>query len=156
MATKKKASPKAAKKSNTLKVLKLTDTATLPTKAHLTDAGIDIYSDTKGRIAGNTVNTISTGIAIEIPNGYFAKIFDRSGFSIANTLSVKAGVIDSGYRGEIKIIMANTGSYPIEVDASTKIAQMVILPVPEIEIKEVKTLSKTKRGEKGFGSSGDK
>jgi len=155
MTTKKKA-PKATKKSNTLKVLKLDKTATLPTRTHSTDAGIDIYSNVKGRIAGNTVGTISTGIAIEVPKGYFAKIFDRSGFSINNTLSVKAGVIDSGYRGEIKIIMANTGPYPLEIDTGTKIAQIVILPVPEFEIKEVKTLSKTKRGEKGFGSSGSK
>ena len=136
-----------------IKFLKLDNNATSPVTSYSGDAGIDLYALKKEKIAGGTVKMVSTGIACEIPPGYFGKVFDRSGVASSTTLSVKAGVIDSGYRGEIKIILANTGSYPQEIIAGQKIAQMVILPVPEFELKEVKNLSKTERGEKGFGST---
>ena len=85
--------------------------------------------------------------------GYFGKIFDRSGVASRNELIVKAGVIDAGYRGEIMIIMSNTSNYPIDIKKGDKIAQMVILPVPEFDLLRVSNLKKSEREAQGFGST---
>lgn len=119
------------------------------------DAGIDFFAARSLRIAGRTVKPVSTGIAIAIPEGYYGQFFDRGGFGSQTTLSVKCGVIDSGFRGEVKIIFANTSDYPVHIDVNTKIAQLVILPVPEVELKEVNELPDAERAERAFGSSDD-
>lgn len=141
------------KKILEIKFKKLNKEAILPTKATPTDAGLDLYAIKRKKIASNNVVAIETGIAMELPIGYYAQIFERSGYSLNNTLKIKAGVVDNGYRGEIKVIMQNCGDYPVEILPKTKIAQIVLLPVPEIEVLEVEELSDTTRGEKGFGSS---
>ena len=137
----------------TLKVKVLNDDATLPTQAHDTDAGIDLYASKKEIVVGGSVKRIETGIALGIPKGYFAKVFDRSGFGMKSSISFKAGVIDEGYTGEVGLIAANTGPYPVTIEKGTKVAQIVLLPYPKVQIKEVKTLGKTDRGDKGFGST---
>ena len=137
----------------TLNVKVLNDDATLPTQAHDTDAGIDLYSSKKEVIVGGSVKRIETGIALGIPKGYFAKVFDRSGYGLKSTISFKAGVIDEGYTGEVGLIASNTGPYPVTIPKGSKIAQIVLLPYPKVQIKQVKTLGKTQRGEKGFGST---
>lgn len=127
-----------------------------PKEGYENDAGIDLKCAKKIKIAGGGVKGVNTGIAVEIPEGYYGQLYDKSGFALNNTLSVKAGVIDSGYRGEIVVIMANTGPYPIEVEEGMKIAQMVIHPIPKVKLKEVDELTDSERGEKGFGSTGEK
>lgn len=137
-----------------LKFQKLTAESVAPTKAYTTDACYDLYTIKKVRLASHEIKKIPTGIAFEIPTGYFGKVYERSGVASDNNLIVKAGVIDSDYRGEVSLIVENTSSYPIVVESGTKMAQMAIHQIPQIELKEVKELSKTERGENGFGSSG--
>jgi dUTP pyrophosphatase len=134
-------------------VKKLSALATIPTRNTQSDAGIDLTCIKKEIIPSNTIKLLSTGLAFEIPEGYYGQIAERSGFSINNTLKLKAGVIDSGYRGEVKIAFQNCGDYPITVEAGTKVAQMLLLPVPEFTVEEAQELATSERGEKGFGSS---
>lgn len=144
----------ASKKTPKLKVQKLSEKAIIPTQGYSGDAGFDLYAIEKTIINGNTVGKINTGIAIEIPKNYFGKIYDRSGFASKYGLSVKAGVIDANYRGEIMVIMANTSQYPVRIEPGDKFAQIVIHPLPEIGLEEVNKLSKSNRGDKGIGSTG--
>ena len=137
-----------------LKVKKLTNDAKIPTQGYQGDAGWDLYASRKTIIAGNTIGKVPTGVALEIPKNYFGKLYDRSGFGSKYTLSVKAGVIDSNYRGEIIVIMANTGNYPIVIEQGDKFAQIAFHLVPEFNLVETTKISSTKRGEKGLGSTG--
>jgi dUTP pyrophosphatase len=136
-----------------LRFKKLTNTAIAPEKAHASDAGFDLFADERIVINGPGLQTIGTGISLEIPEGYFGKIFDRSGISIKTDLIVKAGVIDSDYRGEVRIVLANIGHAPNKLPKGTKIAQIVLLPVPVVELEEIVELTDTERGEGGFGST---
>lgn len=136
-----------------IKVKKLSQTATLPTRTRATDAGWDIYTDQKITIPANTVKAVSTNVACEIPEGYYLKIEERSGFSLENTLKLKAGVVDSEYRGEIRIVFQNAGDYPIAIEKGAKIAQMILHTLTPTELIEVSELSASDRGDKGFGSS---
>ena len=137
----------------TLKVQVLDKLATIPTKTHNTDAGWDLYTTKKSIIPTNALRALETGISIAIPDGYYGQISERSGFSMQNTLKLKAGVIDSGYRGEIKIVFQNCGDTPITIVPNTKIAQLLILPLPNTELVVVEKLDETERGTNGFGSS---
>lgn len=133
-----------------LKVKRLTDTAKLPVKNHATDAGFDIFADED--ITVRTQSTIKTGIALEIPTGYYAEIVGRSGLTSKTSFRVNKGVIDSDYRGEI-MIMAETYKTAYKIKQGDKIAQMILYKLPEFEIEEVSELSDSERGAKGFGSS---
>lgn len=138
----------------TLKVKKLNENAQLPERGTKGAAGLDLYSTKKISLEGHTAKLISTGIAVEIPKGYYGQIFDRSSIASDLPIMVKAGVIDSDYRGEVKVLMVNHSPYPETIWPGTKIAQLVLLNTPEVlEVKEVEELSATKRGEKGFGST---
>lgn len=156
---------------------KLTETAILPTKAHIGDAGFDLYADENVLIHGtilksgfynrkigtkkDQVNTceiekkvISTGIAMAIPEGYVGLIWDRSGLSTKCGLHRLAGVIDSTYRGEIKVCLINLSTENYLIQKGDKIAQLLIQPVPMCSLVEVDDLDETSRGDQGFGSSG--
>jgi dUTP pyrophosphatase len=138
-----------------LKVKKLKPEAKLPTKNNLSDAAFDLYASEGINVPNSQVTKINTGIAVEIPKGYYGQIFDRSSMG-AKGLTVFGGVIDSGYRGEVIVCLHNTAkdfSWHT-VSPGDKIAQMVILPVPEMQVVEVQELEESDRGEKGFGSSG--
>jgi dUTP pyrophosphatase len=160
----------------TLKVKKLNPEAKLPTKNNLSDAAFDLYANEYVSLRSGQATKIKTGIAVEIPDGYYGQIFDRSSIG-ALGISVLGGVIDSGYRGEIIVCLLNnnlpdcgmkyeyysTDHYEKEyysidsvhlITKGNKIAQMVILPVPQVEVEEVEELSDSDRGTKGFGSSG--
>ena len=132
----------------------LTPNAVFPTKAHKTDACFDLFASKETRIGSNGFTTVPTGIAFNIPEGYFGKIYERSGVSMQRPFAVKAGIIDSGYTGEILIVLHNHGEYPEIIDVGTKIAQIAIHEVPETELVKVEEFEITDRGEKGFGSSG--
>lgn len=136
-----------------VKIKRLRDTAITPTKAHATDAGFDLYAASKKYDnLGNVV--YGTGVAVEIPEGYVGLVFPRS--SIANTclsLSNSVGVIDSGYRGEI-MAKYRISRYGAEYECGERIAQLIIMPYPNIEFEEVEELSDSDRGAGGYGSSG--
>lgn len=134
-----------------VKIKRLSSTAKLPTKAHATDAGYDLYASSCHFEDG--MLHYGTGVAVEIPAGYVGLVFPRS--SIANThltLSNSVGVIDSGYRGEIKAKFRKGGSKGYKV--GERIAQLIIMPYPEVTFEEVDELSESDRGTGGYGSSG--
>jgi dUTP pyrophosphatase len=139
-----------------VKIKKLSPDAVMPVRTHDTDACFDIFALKYIPCLGEQKTVIQTGIALEVPDGHFAKIYDRSGVASTTPLAVVGGIIDSGYRGEIKIIVSNISGFPYYVNAGDKIAQIAIHPIPEVELLEVKELSESGRGEKGFGSSDKK
>ena len=140
----------------TIHLKKLSATATLPKYIHPHDAGMDLYSAENITIEPNERKLIPTGIAMAIPSGYVGLIWDKSGIATNHGLKTMAGVIDSGYRGEVKILIHNLSNQPYTVQAGTKIAQMLIQPVEQKKIIEVNELDYTSRGEGGFGSTGMK
>lgn len=136
-----------------LKVKKLVENAKLPERKREGDAGLDLYCIEDVEILPNEIKLVSTGIAIEIPKGYFGLIKDRSGLA-SKGLHVLAGVVDENYRGEVKVVMINFGKEKIKLEKFSRIAQLIIIPYAKVEVEEVEELSETERGEKGFGSSG--
>ena len=140
-----------------LKVKRLRSSAKVPTKAHKTDAGFDLYASEYVDMEPSGITLVPTGIAVEIPEGYCGIIKDRSSMVTLYGHQVVAGVIDSHYRGEVKIALKVIKEFPVfSIEPGLKIAQLVIVPIPDLEIKEVDDLTDTDRGEKGFGSSGSK
>jgi dUTP pyrophosphatase len=138
-----------------IKIKKLHPNAVIPQYAKLGDAGldltaVDILTDSEDQISYNI------GLAVEIPEGYVGLVFPRS--SIRNmqlTLSNSVGVIDSGYRGNLQAVFNKTdGAYSIKYNMGDRVAQMIIIPYPQINFIEVEELSDTERGTGGFGSSG--
>lgn len=125
-----------------------------PHYAHKGDAGVDIYSAEDCEIAPSESRVVSTGLKFEIPEGYVGLIYDKSGLASRHSVHNMAGVIDSSYRGEVKIVMMNLGKEPFKISKGIKIAQMIFHQIPEAEFIEAKELKETKRGEKGFGSTG--
>ena len=140
----------------TLKVKKLNEDAIIPNFAHKGDAGMDLYSIEKVIIPKNETRLIKTGISIELPHMTEAQVRPRSGLALKHSITVlnSPGTIDEGYRGEIGVILINHGKEDFVVEKQMKIAQMVIKPIYEIHIEEVKDLSDTERGNGGFGSTG--
>jgi len=137
-----------------VKVMKLDAGAIIPKYAKAGDAGMDLYAVSESYDEhGNYV--YGTGLAMEIPEGHVGLIFPRSSISkTAHSLRNAVGVIDSGYRGEIMLKFdINTLNSPV-YKVGDRIAQIIILPYPEIEFEEAWELSKTERGSGGFGSSG--
>lgn len=137
-----------------VKIKRLSENAKMPTKAHPTDAGYDLYV-ASSYVDKNFNIVYETGIAVEIPTGYVGLVFPRS--SISNTaimLRNAVGVIDSGYRGEITTKFARvTGGFEA-YHVGDRCAQIIIMPYPEIEWEEVTDLSESDRGVGGYGSSG--
>jgi len=140
-----------------IKYKKLNTLAQEPYKAHRSDAGFDLVATENARITTSSIAAISTGLAFDIPSGYYGQIQERSGFSLKNTLKLKAGVIDAGYHGEVKVVFVNVGDAPIQIFKGDAIAQLVIHKLPLITLEEVKDFdTKTERSEDGFGSSDKK
>lgn len=149
-----------------IKIKKLVDDAKIPNFAKEGDAGADLIATSKKFDEVKGYLEFGTGLALEIPKGYVGLVFPRSSISNINlTMTNCVGVIDSGYRGEVKIrykpdyvasayIMGEDVPEPIGYEIGDKIAQLVIIKLPTVEFQEVKKLSKSNRGEGGFGSSG--
>lgn len=138
-----------------VQVKKLKADAKIPTKEarDIQDAGWDLYTNERRRIPGHSKYAISTGIALGIPAGWVGKIRNRSSVANDTPLMVDAGVIDPGYRGEIKIVLANISEYPCDVEKGQKIAQILFEPIPTVTMVSVDVLSATDRGVAGFGST---
>jgi len=137
-----------------IKVRKIKKTAELPTRAHEKDAGMDLYSCSQLSLLPGERTTILTGIQIKIPEGYYGRICDRSGLAAKQGAHVLAGVVDSPYRGEIMVVLLNTGKSPIQINIKDRIAQMVIEKHYNFPVIGVDELDVTNRGENGMGSTG--
>jgi len=137
----------------TLKIRRLTPTAVLPAYARPGDAGMDLCADEAQFVYPGGTEKISTGIAIEIPEGHEATVRPRSGLSLKGHTAI-LGTVDAGYRGEVGVIVANIGREPWRISPGDRIAQLVIAPVARCRIVEVEALSETERGGSGFGSTG--
>lgn len=143
-----------------VRVKKLSDKAIIPTFGSSGSAGGDLYASIEGQVEiapGQTV-LIGTGLCFEIPDGYVGLVYARSGLATKSGLAPanKVGVIDSDYRGEVKVALYNHSSEVRAVSNGERIAQMVIAPYLKVEYKEVDDLSDTARGGGGFGSTGSK
>jgi len=136
-----------------IKIKKLNPEAIIPSYAHEGDAGLDLFSCEDLIIYPGERKLVPTGLSIELPEGYVALIWDKSGIA-SKGIHRLAGVGDSGYRGEYKIILLNTTKEIYEIKKGDKIAQLLIQPIMTAEIEVVNELSETTRGEGGFGSTG--
>ena len=138
-----------------LKIKNLSDNPT-PYYKNPGDAGMDICSNENVKVLAFNWKLISTGIYLEIPEGYEVQVRSRSGLAVKNGLMVlnSPGTIDSGYRGEVKVILKNHDHHSYDVKKGDRIAQLVMASVVRAEIEEVIELSETERNEGGFGSTG--
>jgi dUTP pyrophosphatase len=141
------------KKINMLYIKRLTETAEIPERAHPGDAGLDLFADADVSIPEYHRALVHTGLAVAIDPGKVGLIWPRSGLA-AKGISVDAGVIDAGYRGEIKVLITNMTPHRITLSRGDKIAQLLIQPVYADTLVEVDSLPASSRGEQGFGSSG--
>ena len=139
-----------------LNVLKL-DTE-LPTlrRAHPTDAGLDLYARRPVRLEPGEHATVDTGVAVAIPDGYAGLVLPRSGLASRYGVGLvnAPGLIDAGYRGELRVVLINHGRERCPISRGDRIAQLVIVPVALPELLMVDRLESTERGDQGFGSSG--
>ena len=135
-------------------VQKLDPSAKLPSYAYKGDAGMDLFSFVDYELKPGEYFVASTGIKIAIPEGYAGLVWDKSGIATKNHITTIAGVIDSNYRGELKIALTNLGKESYNIKKGEKIAQLLIQPIVSAEIAEVEEFDNTERGEGGFGSSG--
>jgi dUTP pyrophosphatase len=143
---------------DSIKIKKLNDYAMTPTRGDDNAAGYDLYAylDETMTIEPHETRKIGTGIAMEIPTGYFGGVFARSGIATKRGLrpANAVGVVDSSYRGEIIVALHNDTDYPQTIEPYERVAQLIIIPYLAPTLVEANELSKTKRGTGGFGSTG--
>jgi dUTP pyrophosphatase len=140
-----------------LRVTRLDDRARIPTRAHEGDAGLDLYALEETVLEPGERASVATGIAIEIPAGQAGLVLPRSGLAARHGIALvnAPGLIDSGYRGEIRVLLLNTDrSEPCSIRAGDRIAQLMLILAQTPEVIEVEALSVSVRGTGGFGSSG--
>lgn len=136
-------------------VQRLHPNAHVPAYAHGDeDAALDIHTIEGGALAPGERRAFRTGLAFALPPGTVGLVWDRSGLAFTNGVTTLGGLIDPGYRGELKICLLNTGREPYEVHAGDRIAQYVILRADRIVFEEVAELPSSQRGTSAFGSSG--
>jgi|TARA_B100001094_G_scaffold252945_1_gene251153 dUTP pyrophosphatase len=139
----------------TIKVKKTEPNAIIPTRANKADAGWDLYSLTTRSLAPQQRAIYRTGISLQIPEGHVGLLWPRSGLSVKSGVDVLAGVIDSGYRGEVQVCLLNTSNEDwVEINEGDRIAQILFQEVPEFQLQQVDVLQNSGRGAGGFGSSG--
>jgi dUTP pyrophosphatase len=140
-----------------LRVARLDERARLPTRAHEGDAGLDLHALEDVRLAPGQRASVPTGIAVEIPPGQAGLVLPRSGLAARHGISVvnAPGLIDSGYRGEVRVLLLNTDrEQPFAITAGDRIAQLVLVRIELPRAIEVASLTDSERGAGGFGSSG--
>jgi dUTP pyrophosphatase len=140
-----------------LRVSRLREEATLPTRAHAGDAGLDLHAAEAATLAPGERASVDTGIAVELPEGHAGLVLPRSGLAARHgiTLLNAPGLIDSGYRGELRVLLLNTDpAATFEVRPGDRIAQLVLTPFANAAPTEVEALDESARGLAGFGSSG--
>jgi dUTP pyrophosphatase len=137
-----------------IQVKLLSEGAKVPTKANESDAGFDLYCTVDAEILPGQRKLLPTGISMAIPVGYYGRIADRSGNSFSLGLHVLAGVVDSGYRAEVKVLLVNLSEVPVEIKRGHRVAQLIITAISTLPLMQVQELDSTDRGASGFGSSG--
>jgi dUTP pyrophosphatase len=139
-----------------LPIRRLHQDAVLPERAYAGDAGLDLAACGRHELGPGERALVGTGLAVAVPEGYAGFVQPRSGLAARHGISVvnSPGLVDSGYRGEIRVALLNTDARePFVVEPGMRIAQLVVLPVPEVEPVEVGALPESERGVRGFGSS---
>jgi dUTP pyrophosphatase len=140
-----------------LKVARLKEGAKLPSRAHQGDAGLDLYSCEGAHLGPGERWSVGTGIAVEVPEGHAGLVLPRSGLAREHGIALvnAPGLIDAGYRGEVRVLLLNTDpAENFRVEPGDRIAQLVIAPIALAESVEAEALSESARGDGGFGSSG--
>jgi dUTP pyrophosphatase len=139
-----------------LPIRRLRPDAVVPARAYSGDAGLDLSSCERLELAPGERALVPTGLAVAIPEGYAGFVQPRSGLATKHGISIvnTPGLVDSGYRGELLVNLVNTDKHEaFVVEPGMRIAQLVILPIPELELVEVDELPESERGVRGFGSS---
>ena len=140
-----------------LPIQRLREEAVLPARAYQGDAGLDLSACERVELPPGERAVVGTGLAVAIPEGYAGFVQPRSGLADRHGITIvnAPGLIDSGYRGELKVILLNTDStHSFVVEPGMRVAQLVVLEVPGVELAEVDELPATERGVRGHGSSG--
>ena len=140
-----------------LSAIRLRDDAVLPRGAYPGDAGLDLVACERVVLGPGERAIVPTGIAVAIPEGYAGFVIPRSGLALDHGISIvnAPGLVDSGYRGELRVVALNTDrELPFTIEAGMRMAQLVVTPVPEVDVVELDELPQTVRGAAGFGSSG--
>jgi dUTP pyrophosphatase len=140
-----------------LRFVKLNEKATLPTRAHDNDAGLDLYAAESARLAPGARVSVGTGLAAQIPEGVGGLVLPRSGMALKHgvTLVNAPGLIDPGYRGEVRVLLLNTDrTQGFQISPGDRIAQLLLVPVAHANPLQADALDESTRGEGGFGSSG--
>ena len=140
-----------------LPITKLRDDAAMPRGAYPGDAGLDLVACERVQLAPGERAVVPTGIAVAIPEGHAGLVIPRSGLALDHGISIvnTPGLVDSGYRGELRIIVLNTDrERQFTIEKGMRIAQLVVTPTPEVDVIELDELPDTVRGAAGFGSSG--
>lgn len=137
-----------------IKTKRLTSTAIIPTRGSEKAAGLDLYADNEHTVLPNCVSVVPTGIAMAIPDGFVGLVWPRSGLACKYGVQTLAGVIDSDYRGELKVALTTCTKTTVRINQGDRIAQLLIVPVSMMECVEVNSLDDTGRGAGGFGSTG--
>ena len=136
---------------------KLAATAKLPARATAGDAGLDLYASEPASLAPGARASVGTGIAVEIPEGHAGLVLPRSGWAAKHGIALvnAPGLIDAGYRGEVRVLLLNTDrDAPFEVSEGDRIAQLLVVPFASLEPVEADELGVSERGKGGFGSTG--
>jgi len=139
-----------------LQIQRLRPEASLPGRAYAGDAGLDLAAVERVVLRPGERAVVPTGIAVAIPEGFAGFVQARSGLAMRHGIAVvnSPGLVDSGYRGELRVILLNTDrDETFVVEAGDRIAQLVVLPVPELDLVEVEELPESERSVRGFGSS---
>jgi dUTP pyrophosphatase len=139
-----------------LPIRRLRDDAVVPARAYAGDAGLDLSSCERVELGAGERATVGTGLAVAIPEGYAGFVQPRSGLAAKHGITIvnTPGLVDSGYRGELKVILLNTDAHvPFVVEPGMRIAQLVLVELPGVDAVEVDELPDSERGVRGFGSS---
>jgi dUTP diphosphatase len=139
-----------------LPIRRLREDAVLPERAYAGDAGLDLAACERHELGPGERATVGTGLAVAIPEGYAGFVQPRSGLAARHGITIvnTPGLVDSGYRGELRVILLNTDAREsFVIEPGMRIAQLVVLSVPELELTEVDELPESERGVRGFGSS---
>jgi dUTP diphosphatase len=140
-----------------LRVAKLKDDALLPVRAHDGDAGLDLYACEAAHLGPGERWSVGTGVAVEIPEGHAGLVLPRSGLARDHGIALvnSPGLIDAGYRGEVRVLLLNTDpAETFRIEPGERIAQLVIAPIALADPVQVDSLTESARGDGGFGSSG--
>ena len=138
------------------KIVLLNSDSRYPTKSHVTDAGYDLFSTEDVSLKPFQRKVVKTGIKLSVPAGFYGRIAPRSGLAVKNGIDVLAGVIDSGYNGEIGVVLINTDKFEsVSLPKSSRIAQLIFEKCEDMNFETVLSLDISERDAGGFGSTGD-